>query len=161
MTAYDTIHDIQEQIRKMREHGTEPKQVSLSVKTFEEIAKLIPKTNNGVCVYCGSEGALTKGLCWNCYSRYRRNGTPEYQKHRFKSASPSRESQLKHKWAALKDLDFSPLSDREEYYLRLRFEKRKEFQDIADEEGISKQRVHQVVSTALKRLTPQMPEDGI
>ena len=158
MTAYDTIHDIQDQIQMMRERGVEPKQVTLSVKAFEEIAKLLPKKNRGVCVYCGSEGALTKGLCWNCYSRYRRKGTPEYGKIKYDPISPSRESELKRKWQVLKDLDFSPLSSREENYLRLHYEKCKEFQDIGNDEGISRQRVHQVVQTALKRLAPQLPE---
>lgn len=31
----------------------------------------------GLCTYCGEKPISAKGLCHNCYVRYRRNGTPK------------------------------------------------------------------------------------
>lgn len=73
-----------------------------------------------ICAYCGSTDYYAKGLCFNCYMRNKRNGSPDYK--------PPRKS------TSIADI------------LRLRGEGMRQ-KDIAEELGLTKQWVSFVFKT--------------
>ncbi len=106
---------------------------------------------NKQCYFCGSTDYYAKGLCKKCYQRLRHSGTLEYR-HGMRGR-PVNPDKLKEYWEKnLKDADLSRLNERQRRVLIQRYHDGQKMTAVAEREGISRQRAHQIVRTALAKV---------
>ena len=120
------------------------------------------------CSYCGSTSIYAKGLCRNCYARFKRNGTSEYKRKPFyglsaKPLPPTRRElraeRLSKAWGILSACDFSILTDREREVLESRYKEYRTLDEIGKECQLTREGVRQILIRAERKLlTPQEEE---
>lgn len=140
----------------------------------------IPKIQEErVCNFCGSKDYYAKGYCRVCYSRAKRNGTPDPMPRRLKAQKPKTKRQLWNEmdWkdSLYKDVigedraesdevpeDFekgiyyalSTLSNREEKIILCRYKNKLTYDECSGAigENISRSRIGQIIQVAIRKL---------
>lgn len=145
-----------------KEHIEAKKALALAKKTCFSRAKEKPSE----CLYCGEPNVYAKGLCHSCYARYRQNGSPEYRTPFLESEEEPEEDIIwyeKLRYDVLGD-EAKPIQDpesavlfvldkldeREKGIILLRYKDGKSYFKIANEYGISRERVRQIILKSIR-----------
>lgn len=143
-------------------------QANKSVNTQKKEKRV--KTEKGICSFCGGNLIYAKGLCRACYSRQRKNGTPEYkqkppktQKHKIKTDKTKLQKEAILKlWEKQGGSEISLFEAYSRFGERLTYRQRKVFylrvckgftyRQAAESMSVSHECARQIEYTMMKRL---------
>lgn len=168
------LDQIEEENRAIREFLREKKErldkLENEADELKRRADLMFKQSKS-CSFCGRNEVYCFGLCRNCYNRFLRKKTVAYTPKPHKKEKES----VVQPWyirifddcAAIMEYDGEPpedleeticfllgnLRDREEEVLSLRYQEGKRLSDIAEQFGLTKERIRQIQKKALSHMT--------
>lgn len=117
------------------------------------------------CCYCGSEKYYARGLCVNCYARYKRNGFLEKKTGRSRNKKRNEVDWKVRFYQAVfgsENVDIpqdaedaimhilEKLNSRYKDILLFRFKYNLKFADIGEKYGLTRERIRQIVNRALR-----------
>lgn len=124
-----------------------------------------PRKEGEMCSFCKKKTVYAKGLCNNCYARFRKRGTPEYAPKKEKAEKPVIPWRVKLCDDAIGEIEDKPsdfdssvdyvlttLTEKEQRVIAYRYKEKLALEESGKREGVTRERIRQIQQKALRKM---------